>query len=436
MSSSRKISRAAKVRALAKRPGSPGEQAAAEAALERLSAVSVDTKVPTGGSRGTHLSDAIVKRLTPPAKGNKVTWDDEVPGFGARITAAGAKAFVYNYRTKGTGQQRRVTIGQFPSWSTSAARTKAKELRRLVDSGADPRGDLEEERSASTMADLIERFKDEYLPRRRPATIKAYRGMLAKHIGPHFGQFAKVSDVTYSYIDALHRRVTATGSTYIANRCVAVCSKMFSLAILWGMRTDNPAKGVERNSEIKRKRYLSGDELKRLMAALASHADKQFADIIRLLLLTGARKTEVLSMRWDNLTLAKDKGVWSKPGSATKQKVDHITPLSAPAVLLLKGIERRGDFVFPGCGATGHIVEIKKGWASLCKSAGIKGLRIHDLRHSFASQLVSSGASLPLIGALLGHSNPSTTARYSHLVDDVQRAAVEKIGEIVGGRDE
>jgi integrase len=136
-------------------------------------------------------------------------------------------------------------------------------------------------------------------------------------------------------------------------------------------------------------------------------------------------------MRFDNLDL--DRGIWSKPGSTTKQKSDHEVPLSALVIQLLRGIETCSEYVFPSNTKTGHVIDIQRPWVSLCKSAGISGLRVHDLRHSFASQLVNSGASLPLIGALLGHSNPTTTARYSHLFDDPQRAAVERISELVGG---
>jgi integrase len=131
-------------------------------------------------------------------------------------------------------------------------------------------------------------------------------------------------------------------------------------------------------------------------------------------------------------------GKWVKPGSTTKQKTEHEVPLSAPARQLLSEIAEqqtgnRGlpEFTFPGAGAAGHVVEVKRAWKQICKAAGISNLRIHDLRHSFASQLASGGASLPLIGALLGHSNPSTTHRYSHLFDDPQRAAVEKVGAVI-----
>jgi integrase len=136
-------------------------------------------------------------------------------------------------------------------------------------------------------------------------------------------------------------------------------------------------------------------------------------------------------MRWDDI----EDGIWSKPPSSTKQREHHQVPLSAPAQELLSAIRKRqrprAEFVFPGDGASGHRIELKKNWAALCKSAGIEGLRVHDLRHSYASQLVSGGASLPLIGALLGHSNPLTTARYSHLMRDPLKEATERVGAVI-----
>jgi integrase len=206
---------------------------------------------------------------------------------------------------------------------------------------------------------------------------------------------------------------------------------MFSLAIHWHMRETNPVKGIERNKEYHRRRYLSGDELVRLTKALAKHPERQAADAIRLLLLTGARRGEVLSMRWDDIA----DGVWSKPPSSTKQKEHHQIPLSAPALQLLADIRKRqrprAEFVLPSHGTSGHRVELKKDWAALCKAAGIEGLRVHDLRHSYASQLVSGGASLPLIGALLGHSNPATTHRYAHLFRDPLKEATERVGAVI-----
>ena len=387
----------------------------------------------------THLTDLIVRQQPAPATGNKLRRDTTETGFALRVTAGGARAFVLNYTTRTTGRERRFTIGAFPSWSTTAARQEARRLRQEIDRGADPLGDLEDARTAPTIAELCDRFEAEHVMRKRASTADDYKRMLRLHIRPHFGTHLKVADVRFEHIDALHRKLTKAGSPYMANRCVAVLSKMFSLAVRWRMRDDNPAKGIEKNYESKRKRYLSADELTRLISALAGYGDQQIANIFRLLLLSGARRGEVLAMEWGALDFSA--GVWTKPGSTTKQRTDHVVPLSAPARQLLSKMQAEyirlhpkkplPQYVFPGSGALGHVVEVKKAWRAITKAAGITGLRIHDIRHSFASQLASGGASLPLIGALLGHSNPATTHRYAHLFDDPQRAAVERVGAIV-----
>jgi len=424
----------AKIQSLVDRPGTAGEGAAAAAALER-----VEAKTPAIPTTRKPLSDADVRKLPRPAAGNKVYWDTTLAGFGIRITSAGARSFVLDYYCRGSGRRRRYTIGSFPNWTVGAARIKARELRRRVDNEEDPMADLEAARSAETVAELADRFVKEHLPRKRQSTKDAYERALNLHIRPFFGSHVKVADVAFADIDALHRKITGVGGPYAANRTIAILAKMFSLAIKWNMRPDNPAKGIERNLETKRKRYLAGDELPRLIKALAAHADKQSANIVRMLLLTGARKGEVLSARWGDIDLAK--GIWTKPASTTKQKADHAVPLSKPAQQLLNEIREQqiakrrtlGEFVFPGRddGETGHIVDIQNFWEGLRRKAGITGLRIHDLRHSFASELASGGASLPLIGALLGHSNPATTARYAHLFVDPQRAAAEKVGAVI-----
>ena len=387
-------------------------------------------------SKGAALTDAGVKRLPSPEKGSRVTYDTIVKGFGANVTAAGHRSFVLNYHTK-AGRERRITLGEVGNWTVGAARIKARELKRQIEDGGDPLGDIEDARQAPTVWNLCDRFDEEHLvPKRRSSTVANYRLLIAKYIKPHFHKDRKVAEVSFEDVDALHRKISRD-APYQANWCVAVLSKMFSLAVRWKMRDDNPCKGIEKNNEVRRQRYLSGDELTALTKALAAHADRQAANIIRLLLLTGARRGEILGMRWADLDLTA--GVWSKPASSTKQGTDHVVPLSAPARMLLTEIrdaqlaQRRtlGAFVFPSISKTGYVTDIKKSWASICKAAGISGLRIHDLRHSFASQLVSSGASLPLIGALLGHSNPMTTSRYAHLFQDPQRAAVERVAAIV-----
>src|SRR5262245_31599876 len=367
-----------------------------------------------------HLTDALIKRLPVPEKGNKVHYDDDVVGLGARVTAAGARSCILSYRTR-SGRERRYTIGSCGDWSTTAARTEARRLRRMIDEGGDPLADIEAERAAPTVWELADRFEAEHLPRTRPGTADGYRRMLRLYVRPHFGPHRKVQDVAFADIDHLHRKITAAGHSRRANAVLSMAGKMFALAVRWGMRTDNPARGIEKNYEPKRKRYLSSDELARLTKALAEHEDKQAANVIRVLLLTGCRIGEALSMRWADVDLAT--GVWAKAAATVKQKTDHVVPMSAPLRQLLATIrdeqtaahpKRLAEFVFPSVigSSSGHRVGIRRDWRSLLTTAGITGLRIHDLRHSFASELVSTGASLALIGQLLGHSTQSTTHRY------------------------
>jgi len=373
------------------------------------------------------LTDKIVKSLPVPS----LSWDEDVKGFGLRVTAAGSRAFILNYRRKSDGRERRWTIGSHPDWTTGAAREEAKRLKRLIDGGADPVGEHKSERAAPTVADLCTRFEEEYLPRKREWTRKGYQQQIKADILPVMRRM-KVAAITYTDVDRLHRDISKRAPTH-ANRVIALLSKMMSLAIKWQMRTDNPCIGIERNEEQKRKRYLKGNELAQLTKALAGHRDQQAVTIIRLLLLTGARRGEVLAASWDQFEL--ENGVWTKPGATTKQKTDHVVPLSAPARQLLADLHKARDdsgYLFPG--RLGHRREIKDSWTSICKAASIEGLRVHDLRHSYASSLAGAGFSLPVIGALLGHTQPSTTQRYAHLQDDPLRVATERAGAILSGK--
>jgi integrase len=382
------------------------------------------------------LTDRMVKSLpAPTGKNQALTYDSEVVGFGCRVTAAGTRSFVIDYRTK-SGRARRYTIGRAGAWSVGAARAEAKELKKAIDRGDDPQAEVRADREAPAVADMAARFKEDHLPKKRASTQESYGILIDNLILPKL-RHLKVAEVTFADVDSLHRRITKDNETpYQANRAVAVLSRMFNLAIRWGWRTDNPAKGIERNQEVKRDRYLSADELKRLTEALAECKDQQGANIIRLLLLTGARRGEATGMRWAHLDL--ENGVWTKPGATTKQATLHRVPLSAPARQLLDGLRRKAEedaeFVFPSR-AGGHRVDIKKTWFALCKASGIIGAKVHDLRHSYASVLVSAGWSLPIIGRLLGHTQPATTARYSHLQDDPLRIATERAGAIISGKD-
>jgi integrase len=379
------------------------------------------------------LTDRIVKALEPPAEGNRITYDSDVRGFGARITAAGAVSFILNYRRRSDGLERRYTIGRLDPWMVSAAREEARRLKRDIDSGGDPIGDLQADRGAPTVADLCERFLIEHVGKKRASTARDYKAIVAE-IKSKLGTM-KAAAVDYEHVDRLHREISKR-APYRANRTLAVLSKAFTLAIRWRWRTENPCKGVERNPEQKRKRYLSAAELVRLGHALEQHGG-QSADVFRLLLLTGARAGEALAATWSQFN--DDYTIWTKPAAAVKQAQDHVVPLSVPTSALLARIREQQDasatLVFPG--RRGHRSDTKHSWQKICEAAGITGLRVHDLRHNFASLLASSGQSLPIIGALLGHSSPTTTHRYAHLFDDPLRKATESVGAIVsmgGGR--
>lgn len=390
------------------------------------------------------LTDKIVKEASLPATGNKIIYDDgdkAVKGFGLRVTAAGSRAFILNYRTR-SGLERRYTIGKYPDWKVGPARSEAMLLKQRIDRGEDPLADIKAEREAPTMADLCGKFMREHSERKnRALTTKNYKGAIDRWILPELKN-RKVAEIGFADVENLHAKVTRESGPYAANRIAALLSKMFSLAIKWQYRTDNPAKGIERNQELKRHRYLSSDEMTALLVALNAHADKQAANIVRLLLLTGARRGEAFSASWDQFDLTA--GVWTKPGATTKQKTDHRVPLSAPARQLLSEIlageqakaagNELSPWVFPGRLASGGPREgIRRAWDEMCETAGFKTrVRIHDLRHTYASILASSGLSLHIIGQLLGHTQAATTHRYSHLFDDPLRAATERVGAIVG----
>jgi integrase len=372
------------------------------------------------------------KTAPPPTDGKPyaITYDTKARGLGLRVTKAGHRAWIFNYRTL-TGIERRQTIGDLADWPPQRAREEARRLRRLVDQGADPLAERRDRREAPTVTDLVEYWRNLVAPKKRAATRAEYEGMIKQWVIPALGN-RKVAEVTHADILRVHGKISRTAPVR-ANRVVAFLSTLLNIAasdaLKW--RTDNPAAKIAKNHESPRQRYLKNDELPRLVEALKSHRNQQTANAIRLLLLTGARRGEVLSATWGQFDLVT--GVWTKPAATTKQAREHAVQLSAPALLLLSEIRPIAapddDHVFAG--KNGHLVELKASWRAICRSASISGVRLHDLRHSFASIAASSGASLPLIGALLGHTQSSTTQRYAHLFDEAQRAVAERVGAIV-----
>ena len=377
------------------------------------------------------ITDAIVRKLEPPAKGNRITYDRVVKGFGVRVTVAGARSFVLTYRRKADALERRTTIGAWPDWSVAAARDEAKRLKREIDAGGDPVGEHREQLQAPTVNDLCDRYEAEELAERRPSTQVDYRSKLRVHIRPSLGK-RKVASIEPADVKNLLRAITARSGPYAANRVVALFSKLMTLAVQWGWRAANPCGHVQRNEEAPRIRYLKAPELERLFKALAEHHDQDAADFFKFLLLTGGRRGETRSARWLDFDL--DSGQWTKPGATTKRKTVHIVPLNDMArELLAKRVREREDseFVFPGRNGHGHRVDVRTSWRKICKAAKLENLRLHDLRHSYASILANSGVGLHTIGGLLGHTRAQTTLRYSHLTDDRLREATAHVGALI-----
>ncbi len=380
------------------------------------------------------LSKIVVDKIANlPAE--TIFWDEALPGFGVRVKINGTKSYVIQYRTRTSGRSRRKTLGQHgPLMSFVEAKELATGLLSDVLRGADPVSDAATIRNAPTIAVLAEQYYEVHaLPKKREKSVKNDRSMLDMHILSRLGT-QKVSEVGHRDIQTFHNTLKAT--PYQANRVLSLLSKMFELSINWGMRDDNPTTGIEKFHEEKRHRWLSENELSRLGDALDTHRNQQAANAIRLQLLTGARIGEVLSAQWSLFDL--DRGVWIKSSHHTKQKRTEHLPLAKAAVALLKKIhdaQTNGSaFAFPGRSKDKPIVDLKKFWKSLIADADIQDYRIHDNRHTHASQLVSSGMSLAIVGRLLGHTNPLTTQRYAHIADEPLRAAAEVMASKMGHR--
>jgi integrase len=385
----------------------------------------------------------VIAKLEPPIQGNRITWDREVPGFGVRITSAGVISFVLEYRIH--GRKRRYTIGRYPELTATAARDRAMQLRVGLMDGYDPLEAREQDRSEPTVNELATEYLERHAAtHKRASSLRNDRQMINNIICPALGSL-RLQAVGKRDLETLHGSFKAT--PYQANRVLALLSKMFTLAMEWEWMSTNPARSIPRFQEDKRERWLTEQELTRFTKALDAYPDQNAADALRLLLLTGAREGEVLKAEWPQFDL--QRGVWTKPSHHTKEKKTEHVPLSAAARELLRRMKRRDVStgpLFPGANGKPRVT-VRRPWVQICKAAGLsdvftlKGkrriitkskptLRIHDLRHSFASHLVSNGVSLHIVGKLLGHTQSQTTQRYAHIADQALRDASDRMGEI------
>jgi integrase len=379
----------------------------------------------------------------------ETAWDSEVRGFGVRRQT---EKRVYLLKTRVAGKQRWITIGEHGApWTPTTARNEAQRLWGMIREGKDPAAARLGGNQRPNMAELCRRFIDEYARQhKKPSSTAMDQMNIDNHVLPLLGTKV-VGDVTRADIDVFKRAVRegktargaagttghrggalVTGGPGVANRCLSLLSKMFNLAERWGLRPDgtNPVRHVERYREEKKERFLSLEELGRLGEAIrAGEADGENAftmAALRLLIFTGARLGEILNLRWEEVDL--EKGVLALPDSKTGRKRIYLNPPALDVLRVLPNIAGN-PFVVVGHRRGARLVNLQKPWRRVRERAGLSDVRMHDLRHSFASVAVASGLTLPLIGKLLGHPKSATTERYANLALDPWRAANDRIGE-------
>lgn len=373
------------------------------------------------------LTKRFIDSIQPDPARTLKYWDTELKGFGVVVLPSGRCTYCIKYRNADR-IQKRVKIGVHGQITAEEARNLAKIQLGKVAYGEDLAEAARQVRHVPTVNELAEKYLELYAENeKRPKSIKEDKAMLRNYILKEFGG-RKVDGITLQEIQTLH---ASLGKKRVrSNRMLALLHKMFNLSVQWGWRADNPVSGIKKYQEHKRTRWLQEDEMKRLLNVLDSYPNQAVVNIIRLLLLTGARKHEVLEATWDQFDLVK--GVWTKRAHNTKQKKMEHLPLSLSALAILKKIEKEksdSPFLFPGKVKGLPIQDIKKSWATIVKNANIKDFRIHDIRHTYASHLVSSGLSLSIVGKLLGHTQASTTLRYAHLADEPLREATALFAE-------
>ncbi|HBQ50332.1 MAG TPA: integrase [Hyphomonas atlantica] len=365
-----------------------------------------------------------------------VLWDSSLPGFGVRIKPSGVKSFVIQYRNR-HGRSRRVTLGRYGVMTLEEARTEARQQLSAVSRGSDPRQDRDEGRSAMTIKDLADRYMSDHCEGRcKESTIKAHQWLLDRFIIPALGR-RSIHELRHSDVDRLHQSLKET--RYNANRVLGLLKAMYGRARIWGLVEPHvdPTTGVRPFRETRRQRFLSMEELKKLAITLdLAEQDGTISRTVgaayRLLVLTGARLSEIQKLKWEEVDLANGL-ILLKEHKSDRHGAKAI-PLSQAASRILESIERvdENPYVFVGMKENQHITDLQRPWRRIRSRAGLSDVRIHDLRHTFASMGISVGGSLPIIGGLLGHRTPQATAVYAHLAADPLRQTTEQVGTVIG----
>jgi integrase len=356
-------------------------------------------------------------------KSRWVIWDDEIKGFGLRVYPSGRKSFVLSYRIG--GRKRLFTIGDFGVWTTDQARKEARKLLVDIEHGTDPKvARITASQQGVTFSDMKTAYETKHVPTKKSghqdvATLKRY--IPNSWLNKELASFQRID------VAKLHQAVGEKNGPYAANRLLALVRKMFNFAVENGFLPDghpNPGIGIKAYPEKKRERFVMPSELPKVWAAIQAEKDEYWRAYFSLCLLLGARRSEIISMKWSDVYV--EEKVWVIPD--TKAGRGHTLPLPSAVIEILNSIPRLAGspYVFPSHGKTGHLVEPKSAWARIRERAGLADLRIHDLRRTVGSWLAAQGESLTMIGKVLNHSQPSTTAIYARLHLDPVRAAMDR----------
>jgi len=378
------------------------------------------------------FTESRLSNLRPKA-GEATTryWDKTTTGLCALV---GTKAVTFYAKAGGKMHK----IGRHPDWTLLEARERCKEIRRLVGEGKDP--SPEPTAALMSMRAAFDMFEATRLAKRRDATGKEYRRQFEQFIFPKWGD-TPIDRLTRREVVELHGEITKAGTPTRANRVIATVSSLYGWLYAADIyKGENPAAKVERNHEEPRQTYLTPQQVGELHAALDAYAghvkgNDVAADCIRLIIATGCRRGEAMRATWDQFNA--DLTIWTKPASTTKQKKLHRVPLGPAAQVILarrRAASKKGvAYVFPGKYGANHIRQLRSCWEAVQAATGLAGVRVHDCRHTYASLAISAGVPLQVVGGLLGHSAPRTTAKYAHLYDDDLRSAVGRVSALVTG---
>lgn len=374
------------------------------------------------------LTKRIVESIEPAAK-DVMAWDSETRGFCVKVTPTGKRLYFLYYRTQ-DGRQRKPKIGEHGIFTCEQAREIAKQWLAEAARGKDPSAERKKIKKTPTLIEFAGRYNQDHSSfTKKPRSIEEEKRLMRLHIFPALGKI-KITAVTRADISALHSSMS--GTPISANRVRSLLSSMFNMAEVWGVRPEhsNPCRHVKKYKEEKKERFLSVEELRRLSAVLEEYEHAKIEqsaviNAIRLLIFTGCRLNEILTLQWDFIDF--HNACLRLPDSKTGAKTVYLAP---PALEILSKIEREENnpYVIRGKNDGAHLVNLQKPWRRIRKAAELNDVRIHDLRHSFASIGAAAGLSLPMIGALLGHSDSQTTQRYAHLIGDPVKLAASQIG--------